>query len=196
MSIDEICEKYQIKNYTINDDGTIDVDGGVGFSGYGLEELPLNFNRVTGFFVCDDNQLTTLKGSPRWVGGWFDCDDNYLSSLEFGPEYVGNDFKCTENKLTDLFGSPKYIGGYFTCSRNENLIDSKWCTDRMYGRFYCNYTPLSSIFNNVDRHFLHAFNFYKIIKEDTVNLKRLKYVMDLYDQPIDLDEIQKYYRIV
>ena len=66
----------------------------------------------------------------------------------------------------------------------------------MYGRFYCNYTPLSSIFNNVDRHFLHAFNFYKIIKEDTVNLKRLKYVMDLYDQPIDLDKIQKYYRLV
>ena len=39
-------------------------------------------------------------------------------------------------------------------------------------------------------------NIYKIIKGDTVNLKRLKYVMDLYDKPIDLEEIQKYYKLV
>ena len=29
MSIDEICKKYGIENYTINDDGSIDVDGDV-----------------------------------------------------------------------------------------------------------------------------------------------------------------------
>ena len=27
--IEEICKKYKITNYTINDDGLIDVDGGV-----------------------------------------------------------------------------------------------------------------------------------------------------------------------
>ena len=36
MSIEEICKKYRIKNYTINDDGSIDVDGYVYLHGYGL----------------------------------------------------------------------------------------------------------------------------------------------------------------
>ena len=31
--IDVICEKYYIKNYTINEDGTIDVNGNVGSIG-------------------------------------------------------------------------------------------------------------------------------------------------------------------
>ena len=33
MSIEEICEKYGIENYTINDDGSIDVDDHVSFPG-------------------------------------------------------------------------------------------------------------------------------------------------------------------
>ncbi len=65
----------------------------------------------------------------------------------------------------------------------------------MGGVLYCTDTPIGSIFNRVDQHFLHAFNFYKVIKDKTVNLKRLRYVMDLYDQPIDLDQIKEYYVI-
>jgi len=38
MTIDEICRKYDIRNYTINDDGTIDVDGYVDLYKLGLEE--------------------------------------------------------------------------------------------------------------------------------------------------------------
>ena len=30
--IEEICEKYNIRNYTINEDGSIDVDGYVNLS--------------------------------------------------------------------------------------------------------------------------------------------------------------------
>ena len=217
MIIEQICKKYEIKNYTINDDGSIDVDGDVYLNNRVLTELPLTFNKISGSFDCGSNQLTSLKGSPKWVGndfycannkltslefspdyvvGWFYCGDNDLTSLEFSPEYVGGHFLCDRNKLTDLIGSPKEVGLSFYCSGNENLLNPKGCTEKIGRVFYCSYTPLSSIFNNVDQHFLHAFNFYKVIKGDTVNLKRLKYVMGLYDKRIDLDKIQKYYKII
>ena len=55
------CEKYRIKNYTINDDGSIDVNGNVYLDGQKLTELPLNFNKVMGSLYCPYNKLKTLK---------------------------------------------------------------------------------------------------------------------------------------
>jgi hypothetical protein len=216
MTIDEICKKYKIKNYTINPDGSIDVDDDVNLDDKNLTELPLTFNKVTGSFSCRYNYLTSLKGGPKWVGRdfscysnqltsledcpkwigrWFSCGYNRLTSLEFSPDYVGGYFNCGDNDLTDLVGSPKEVGG-FNCNNNPNLINSKGVSEKIGREFICSNTPLSSIFNGVDQFFLHAFNFYRVIKGDTVNLKRLKYVMDLYDKPIDLKKIERYYRIV
>ena len=197
MTIDEICEKYEIENYTINPDGSIDVYGNVFLYKKGLTELPLTFNKVTGYFDCSVNDLTTLKGSPKWVDGDFYCswNNNKLTSLEFSPDYVGNDFYCSHSGLTDLIGSPKYIGGDFVCGHIPELINPRGCPEKMGGVLYCDVTPIGSIFTEVDQFFLHAFNFYKIIKDNTINLKRLKYVMDLYDKPIDLDQIKEYYVI-
>ena len=194
--IDKICKRYNITNYTINDDGTIDVDGNVNLSQRSLNQLPLSFNKVTGYFLCNENELTTLKGSPKWVGGVFNCDYNELTSLEFSPEYVGGDFECYSNQLTNLVGSPKQIGRDFDCRNNGYLEDPKGCSEKLGGLLKCYNTPLGWIFNEGDQNFIHAFNFYKVIKDDTVNLKRLKYVMDLYDKRIDLKKIENYYRIV
>ena len=196
MTIEEICRKYNITNYTVNPDGSIDVYGKVNLSDTGLVEIPILFNRVSGDFDCSYNRLTSLKGSPKWVGGFFDCEKNKLTSLEFSPDYVGGSFGCSNNDLTDLVGSPKEVGGDFFCSSNKRLYNPKGCSEKIGKRLVCSYTPLNSIFDRVDQHFLHAFNFYKVIKDDTVNLKRLRYVMDLYDKQIDLEKIQKYYRIV
>ena len=173
MSIEEICVKYGIEDYTIMDDGSIDVDGDVYINDEGLTELPLTFNKVTGVFNCDDNKLTTLKGSPKSVGDGFDCGGNNLTSLEGSPESVGGHFNCQFNNLIDLKGSPKSIGG----------------------KFYCRNNPIESIFNYVDIDFIKAFNTFKVIKDGVVNLKRLKYVMELFDKPIFLDDIKKYYTI-
>jgi hypothetical protein len=119
--IHEICEKYNIENYTINDDGTIDVDGDVNFHHNELTELPIRFNKVTGYFDCGYNRLTTLKGSPKWVGGDFDCYNNQLTSLEFSPEYVGGDFYCAVNKLTDNLCETEIIGEFYTSLRQYGL---------------------------------------------------------------------------
>lgn len=89
ISIREICADYDIRNYTINDDGSIDVDGDVNLSERGLDELPLKFNKVYGNFNCYSNKLISLEGCPKFVGHNFNCSDNKLTSLKYGPEKVG-----------------------------------------------------------------------------------------------------------
>ncbi|MCK9477662.1 MAG: hypothetical protein M0R46_17230 [Candidatus Muirbacterium halophilum] len=117
--IDAICGKYNITNYTINDDGSIDVDGNVDLSHEKLKVLPLKFRKVSGNFECSFNKLTSLKGSPQTVGGYFYCRDNQLTSLEGAPQSISGYFDCNSNQLTTLEGAPQRIGGNFNCSSNQ-----------------------------------------------------------------------------
>ena len=77
--IHKICKEYGIKNYTINGDGSIDVNGHVNLTHKGLTKLPLKFNHVSGNFYCGYNNLTSLEGSPKSVGGNFWCYNNNLT---------------------------------------------------------------------------------------------------------------------
>ena len=117
-----ICKRYGITNYIINDDGSIDVNGDVSLSYDGLTELPLRFNRVTGYFDCNFNQLNSLKGCPRWIGDSFYCSYNNLTSLEFSPEYVGNDFFCSDNYLIDNYSDTEIGGKFYTSLKHDGLI--------------------------------------------------------------------------
>ncbi len=54
--IHEICEKYKVKNYKINN-SLIDVDGDVDLIDQNLGDLPLNFGEISGDFYCGGNKL-------------------------------------------------------------------------------------------------------------------------------------------
>jgi len=95
----------------VYDDWSIDYDGDVDLSKRNLEEIPFKFNKVSGDFNCEDNQLTSLEGSPQEVGRDFWCHENQLTSLEGAPQEVGGSFDCSGNQLTSLKGKPEYIGG-------------------------------------------------------------------------------------
>ena len=71
--IESVCKQYGIRRYTINSDGSIDVDGNVSLISKRLINLPLNFNKVAGDFNCGINKLTSLKGCPKEVAGGIDC---------------------------------------------------------------------------------------------------------------------------
>jgi hypothetical protein len=124
-SIDQVCTKYEIRNYSINADGSIDVDGNVDFNWSRLDRIPLKFNRVSGFFDCAYNSLSSLDGCPVSVGGFFDCKYNKLSSLDGCPVSVGGFFDCRFNSLTSLKGCPTNVSG-FDCS-NNNLTSLEFC---------------------------------------------------------------------
>ena len=75
--------------------------------------------------INQDVDLSNLffKALPEWlaevrVNGSFDCDNNQLTSLEGSPKVVGGDFWCVNNQLTSLNGSPKEVGGDFCCYDN------------------------------------------------------------------------------
>ena len=135
MTIEQICEKYEIENYTINDDGTIDVNGIVNLDNIKLTELPLTFNKVSGDFFCRFNQLTTLKGSPRWVGGSFYCNYNQLTSLEFSPDYVGGNFYCNGNDLTNNYCIAEIMGNFFTTLDQDGLVLNEYGKSTNYNEW-------------------------------------------------------------
>ena len=84
--IREICKKYGIKNYTINDDMSIDVNGNVYIDCKELTSMPLRFNKVSGWFDCSSNNLTSLEGSPKEIHGeHFSCNHNKLTNLNHLP---------------------------------------------------------------------------------------------------------------
>jgi hypothetical protein len=160
-----ICKKYGIENYTINPDGSIDVNGNVSLSWCELTELPLTFNKVTGYFNCiyndltslkgspkwvgryfhcSNNNLTSLKGCPRWVGGYFICDDNRLTSLEFGPDYVSDGFYCEGNYLTDNYCDTEIGGGFYTSLKQDGLTEHNYNDWR---KLYKRKQILNDIFN-------------------------------------------------
>jgi hypothetical protein len=96
--VEDILQFFGIKNYKINKDLTVDVNGEVQITGTKLRSIPVQFGTVTGDFWCYGNQLTTLNGAPRSVGGSFYCSYNQLTSLEGAPQSVGGSFYCSNNQ--------------------------------------------------------------------------------------------------
>ena len=126
-NIDKICKQYNIENYTINPDGTIDVNGevgGVNLDYLRLKKLPLKFNKVNGWFDCGNNELITLEGSPIEVNGSFWCNFNRLTSFEFAPKIIRGGFDCENNNIKTFEHFPSYIKYYFCC--DDNPIEEVW----------------------------------------------------------------------
>ncbi len=127
QEIHDICKKYNIENYTINSDGSIDVDGGVYLSQKTLTEIPLNFNKVGGDFLIGENRLTSLRGCPKEVTGDFSCSRNKITNLIGGPKIVGGEYFVNSNRLLNsLEGSPTYVNNFNLYSNNK-LTSLKGC---------------------------------------------------------------------
>jgi hypothetical protein len=129
-------DKYGVKNYTINSNGSVDVNGDVDLSNLDLNEIPIKFDRVTGNFDLFQNNLSSLKNSPYYVGGSFYCSNNKLTSLKGSPQEVVGSFVCNINDIRSLEGMPLEIGGDFYISGNKNLkeFDS---VSNIEGSIYC-----------------------------------------------------------
>ena len=217
----KVCEKYGIKNYTINDDLSIDVDGGVGLGDRGLGYLPLRFNYVGGYFQCSFNKLKSLEGCPQTVNESFFCYYNELKSLEGCPQTVGGGFDCFNNNLVSLESCPQTVSGDFSCG-NNNLKSLKGCPQTVSGTFNCGDNELRDLehfpevngsviiygnivnllvytfINKADSFMIEDFIDYEIVRNsDTVMLDRLKTFIEGFDLEMpDLEEIKKEYKII
>jgi len=148
----ELLKSCTTGKYTINDDGSIDVDGDVDLSRKKLTRIPFKFRNVSGGFYCTNNQLTSLDGAPNTVGSYFACYNNQLVSLEGAPNTVGGGFDCTDNQLTTLEGAPNTVGGDFCCTYNQ-LTTLDGAPNTVGGVFDCYSNPnlpYSELFKIVD----------------------------------------------
>jgi len=176
--IRDICEKYGIYDYTINEDGSIDVDDNVYMMHRQIDKLPLKFRNVTGDFCCHHNQLTSLKGCPISVDDSFYCYNNELTSLEGGPESIGGDFDCHENRLSSLEGCPKSIGGDFDCCHNK-IVTFEHLPYSIGGDFLCFGNPIYHIWKLFEDYSkIELFNYYDIIQDSVIILDRLNVFLE------------------
>jgi hypothetical protein len=128
-----LLNKYDIKNYIINSDLTIDVNGSVVFEELELtnyknefiERIPFNFNKVEGNFYCAKNNLKSLKGSPKYVGGNYNCSYNNLSTLDGCPVYIGGMLNFKRNSIHNLDVAPKETVNGFYADQNpiSDILD-------------------------------------------------------------------------
>jgi hypothetical protein len=184
--IHSICRKFKIKNYTINSDGSIDVDGNVYLNSEGLTKLPLKFGNVSRSFFCYSNELTSLEGSPTNVGFDFLCSNNKLTSLIGAPKKVGNTFYCKNNKLTSLVGCPEIIGAQFNCELNK-ITDFKGISEFFEGDFYCEGNPIWEIWDLFYNYrCIQLINEFDVIQGNKIILDRLEEVFHQLNRTVPI----------
>ena len=97
--IEAWCEEMNMRNYTINSQGEIDVRGNVMLQNNLFSELPYKFGKVMGIFVLDNcENLISLKNCPHSAFGFSCSRCSQLDSLEGCPKEVGGDFWCDDCK--------------------------------------------------------------------------------------------------
>ncbi len=97
--IEAWCDEMDIRNYTINSQGEIDVRGNVMLQNGLFRELPYKFGKVYGIFILDNcKNLITLKNCPHTVHSISCSNCPQLDSLEGYPKEVLGDFWCNDCK--------------------------------------------------------------------------------------------------
>lgn len=136
--IDFLCDIYGIKNYTINDDGSVDVNESVNLSFKIMGEIRLKFGRVTGNFSVSGCSLTNLIGSPKIVYGDYYCEFNLLTSLEGCPNEIWGHFVMSYNDVLKNFDYfPKMINNDIFIN-NMDSLQSIYNSCNIGGRVYYN----------------------------------------------------------
>jgi len=203
-SIESICDKYGIKNYTINSDGSIDVDGDVNLNYNNLTKIPLRFRNVGGDFYCQFNELTTLEYCPQSVEGNFYCSYNKLTSLQGCPRKVVGNFSCSDNQIVSLEGiSESSIGINFYCNSNK-ITDFKGVSEFFEGDLICQGNPIYEIhclFNHTRQSSIHSsyikwINEYDVIQGNKIIMDRLEEVYHQFNIEIPKNITFRNYEII
>ena len=184
-NIKQTCLLYNIENYSINSDYSVDVDGNVNLSSRNLTVMPLRFHKVMGHFTINNNLLTTLSGGPLAVGGNFNCYYNKLINFAGGPKWVGGDFYAYRNLLTSLKGSPDEVVGNYYVSAN-NLTNLSGSTLKIGGDFSFDDTLVSTFSRDDDIEFGGDFLLNETLY-DNLNYRKL---------PIEIINNRQYMKLI
>lgn len=177
--IEKWLVSQRIRNYTINNDLTVDINGHVSLNYKNLKFIPIQFGIVTGDFSCSYNNLKNLEGSPFHVKG---------------------DFLGFRNKLINIRGCSKIIDGEFDIC-NNNIIDLKYFPD-LTGNFYFQNNPIALFLDYREDPedvftWIKYLNEYDVIYGNKIFIEKLKEVLYLLNiDNFDFKKLKKYYQII
>lgn len=119
--IDDFCTLYEIENYTINKDMSVDVDGYVDLDSsyykyniskrptrmdkHKLKKLPFKFNIVTRDFSCNGNELDSFENFPNIVGGCLSVGHNKFYTFDNLPIRLHSliyNYCCYKNPIFEI----------------------------------------------------------------------------------------------
>lgn len=142
--VERWLNKYDITSYSVSSNLHVNVNGNVNLRNKLSEDrLPINFEKVSGYFDISDNQLVSLEGCPEEVEKDFDCSNNRIETLFGAPNSVG-DFNCSDNLLKNLSYSPKEVEGFFDCSNNQ-LVSIEGSPRSIKGYFKCSNNYITTL---------------------------------------------------
>lgn len=154
--IHAICKKYNIINYTINTNMTIDVEGDVKLSKINDTFFDQSDSDIKSIMHFDDDSddddafdifvptITQLPLRFNVVNGNFDCSNNMLTTLSGCPKEVLGSFTCEFNSLTSLEGGPRNVHGNYICQLNK-LTTLFYVPQVVNGDFNCTENDLTII---------------------------------------------------
>lgn len=174
MTIEEFCGKYNIRNYTVVD-GLINVNGKVNLWQIGENKIPYKFGTVDGYFEISFSMLSTLEGLPNIIKGNLFMVNSSLKKLDYLPNKVTGLVDLSFNQLSDLYSLKGLDCGKINVDSNP-----------------VGYLYKFGIMEEVD-----AFNTLRVVIDNELNLKRLKYFYSLMDRnfDLDIDKLSKFYTI-
>jgi hypothetical protein len=130
----------------VNVDGTVDLHPGVTLPDH---RLPIKFGHVTGSFSFNSYApLTTLVGSPDWVGHTFDCALTHVGSLVGAPHRVDGEVDVRYCELTNFVGGPQQVGRNYRGRRNQ-ITSLEGLPDHIPGELDFELTPGLPILRSV-----------------------------------------------
>lgn len=193
------CEELNIKNYTINNDGTVDVNGNLSIyitrdkvKVNESTKILINFNKIHGnadivvvWHKRGRGGVTELPFTFNEVGGNFSANGCQLESLRGCPKKVGGFFAVIRNNLTTLEHSPTTVGGNFLANESH-LTSLKGAPEYVGGNFDIsdnNLTTLEYLPKRIDGTL--SFNDNKITSLDYYNDCKIT-MDDIRDNPIYL----------
>jgi acetyltransferase-like isoleucine patch superfamily enzyme len=115
-------DDFDVRQYTINDDLSIDALNNLDFS-YDTIEFPkyIKFRKVIGDFRLKHTDISSLIGGPEIVTGSFYCINTTLDSLDGAPIEIYNDCNIYDNVNI----TPNEIDKFKNTSEiNGNVYDS------------------------------------------------------------------------
>ena len=101
LLIEMWLKKMGIHYYEIDSNFEINVNRDVNLMYKNLNNLPdyIQFNVINGSFTISDNNLTSLRGCPRYVNSLFNCENNKLTTLEYAPVKIWITLFCNNNPI-------------------------------------------------------------------------------------------------